>query len=1059
MLKIPLYFIQALHNTPMRKIWPLILGVIFSIAVLFLWYQLSLQEQQYIEKLALAEATKIEMNLSHELTNRIRALQRMAKRWEKDNGTTKVVWESDASAYLNDFYGYRAIEYVDTSYHVRWIVPLEGNEAAQNLDLSQEPRRQITLKIAQDLRQPILSGTISLAQGRKGFLVCVPLFVGERFDGFILGVLQIPEIFEGILPVSENYQIKISDRNQLIYSQGSSFESTIKKTVVVKAYSVNWEIDVFPNPKLLAKARSMLPQIVLTAGLILTWLFVIVLYLVQLSYRRICQFQQINRQLQQEIAQRKQIETELKISQSRFAGILDIARDAIISVDQNQRITLFNQGAEQIFGYSSQEILGQPLNILLPERFAKTHDNQIQNYSHELGKARQMAERGRIFGRRKDGTEFPAEASVSQMNFNGEVIFTTFLRDITAKQQAEKALQESEATKQAIIEAIPDLLIRMRSDGTYLDAIASNEFSIFQSDRHCQAVHLSEILPRDLAEKQMHYTQKALQLGTMQIYEQEILIKEQLHYEEIRIVPLLPNEVLIMVRDITEQQAALRERQRIEIELRNAMEAAEAANLAKSIFLANMSHELRTPLNVILGFTQVMARDVSLTSSQIEDLEAIRRSGDHLLSLINDILDISKIESGHYTLEETAFDLIALLHSLRSMLSERAIAQHLKLIFDISSEVPQFIISDAQKLRQILLNLLSNAIKFTNKGTVTLQVTVEQGISKTERQSDNSKITLQFQVIDTGVGIAAEELATIFDAFVQAQAGKKSANGTGLGLTISRKLVELMGGEISVQSTEGKGSKFLFSIAVRLTSGVNVQPQQSDRIIIGLAPHQSHHRILVVDDQKENRLLLVKLLTKLGFQVREASNGKEAVQHWQEWQPDLTWMDIRMPILDGYEATKQIRSLETEPASIIIALTAQASQSDRTLALAAGCNDYISKPFREETLFLKMQEYLGLNYIYAETKATADQESNLVNSLENQDLLEGCDRKILNSLPKKWFTQMENAAVCGDDVTVTELISQLPSTLSQLSIYLTKLANDYQFEEIIRLLSTLSSSQ
>lgn len=381
---------------------------------------------------------------------------------------------------------------------------------------------------------------------------------------------------------------------------------------------------------------------------------------------------------------------------------------------------------------------------------------------------------------------------------------------------------------------------------------------------------------------------------------------------------------------------------------------------------------------------------------------------------------------------------------------ERANSQHLKLIFDIASEVPQFIIADAPKLRQILLNLLINAIKFTNKGSVTLQVAIQQ--------REEESLHLKFQVIDTGVGIAAEELETIFDAFVQAQAGRKSTNGTGLGLTISRKLLQLMGGEISVQSIPGEGSTFTFIIPVTQTNRVNVEPESNDLPVIGLVPNQIQRRILVVDDQKENRLLLVKLLVELGFAVREASNGKEAVEIWQQWQPDLTWMDIRMPILDGYEATKQIRSMENEPNSIIIALTAQASQSDRSLALAAGCNDYISKPFREETLFGKMREYLGLEYIYAEPKVTASQQTDSL-ALENQDFLDGCDLTILKSFSSDWFSQLENAAVCGDDVAIAELLNQLPPNLSKFTTYLNKLADNYQFEEIIQIISTLPFSR
>lgn len=421
-----------------------------------------------------------------------------------------------------------------------------------------------------------------------------------------------------------------------------------------------------------------------------------------------------------------------------------------------------------------------------------------------------------------------------------------------------------------------------------------------------------------------------------------------------------------------------------ETALQHAMEVAKEANLAKSIFLANMSHELRTPLNVILGFTQLMAHDSSLTPSQQEDLQTIHRSGDHLLSLINDVLDISKIESGHCTVEESGFDLIALLHSLQNMFAEPVSFKGLELCLEIAPEVPQFIVADAQKLRQILLNLLSNALKFTDRGSITLGVSIEaNGI----KAAPTTQSILQFVVTDTGVGIASAELNTIFDAFVQAQAGKRSTSGTGLGLTISRKLLELLGGEISVKSTLGEGSTFIFTFPVSPSSGVNVTPAQNDRLVIGLAPGQPHYRILVVDDLEENRRLIVRLLRPLGLEIREATNGEEAVQIWQEWQPHLIWMDIRMPVLDGYEATKQIRAMESGPNTIIIALTAQASQSDRTLALAAGCSevtaqlpvifisvldrlenkvrafelggvDYITKPFQEQEVLMRVKNQL-----------------------------------------------------------------------------------------------------
>ncbi|MBL1176063.1 PAS domain S-box protein [Pantanalinema sp. GBBB05] len=775
--------------------------------------------------------------------------------------------------------------------------------------------------------------------------------------------------------------------------------------------------------------------------------------------------------------------------------------------------------------------------------------------------------------RRQDGSVYDVEISWNRVELEGEIMNFCICRDISdrkqmeaERQQAEVALRHSEATKQGIIQAIPDLLIQMQTDGTYVDFMSNSEFNVVNPEQIRQGVNVCDILPPDLAQIRLRYAQQALASSTIQIYEQAISIQGKLCYEEVRVVPFLQDQVLVMVRDITDRkqaEAALRhqkemfqaivdhipamialfnhqaqlefinpelertigwsladwqqrevfsrcypdlvyrqkvvdhmlaatgkwqdftmitaieqqiettwanvrlsngqflgigqdisDRKQREVALQQAIEAAEAANLAKSIFLANMSHELRTPLNVILGFTQVMAHDVSLTSTQQDDLQTIRRSGDHLLNLINDVLDLSKIEAGHCVVEVTGFDLIALLHSLRTMLAERANFKGIDLHFDIAPEVPQFVLADSQKLRQILLNLLSNAIKFTDQGGVVLRVHQRGEINWNQSVISSSAwssppMVLVFEVEDTGVGIAPAEITPIFDAFVQAQAGKRSPSGTGLGLTISRKLLELMGGEISVHSLLGQGSTFTFTLPVRPTSGVNVQPEQSDRLVIGLAPGQRHYRILVVDDQSENRSLLVRLLTQLGLEVREASNGQDAIQIWQAWQPDLTWMDIRMPGMDGYEVTKQIRAMAQGQASIIIALTAQASQSDRSLALAAGCNDYISKPFREATLFLKMAEYLNLQYQYAESGVLLETLSVTTPTSQPVTRFE-LDPVMLTAVSKPWLEQLEDAAICGYDHVIFELIMQLPPELATLADDLRDLAHQYRFEQILQ---------
>ena len=391
----------------------------------------------------------------------------------------------------------------------------------------------------------------------------------------------------------------------------------------------------------------------------------------------------------------------------------------------------------------------------------------------------------------------------------------------------------------------------------------------------------------------------------------------------------------------TNEQLEIRVEERTN-ELLTAKDRAEVANKAKGAFLANMSHELRTPLSAILGFTQIMQRDGTVSRYQRENLTIINRSGEHLLGLINDVLDISKIEAGQISLNANSFDLHRLLDTTQEMLEFKADEKGLQLLFDRHPDTPQYIRTDDRKLSQILINLLNNALKFTEQGGITLRV---------KPKLDDTKILL-FEIEDTGAGISPEELNTLFDAFTQTETGRKSGEGTGLGLSISHQFVSLMGGNISASSQLGVGTTFKFQIVVEPPLDRELQHQQSIKKVIGLEPNQSTYRILVVDDRWENRQIVLKLLEPIGFEVKEAINGSEAIKIWQHWQPHLIWMDMRMPVMNGYEATERIKSHFKGQATYIIALTASTFEEERAIVLSAGCDDFVRKPFREEVLSL-----------------------------------------------------------------------------------------------------------
>jgi signal transduction histidine kinase/CheY-like chemotaxis protein len=467
-------------------------------------------------------------------------------------------------------------------------------------------------------------------------------------------------------------------------------------------------------------------------------------------------------------------------------------------------------------------------------------------------------------------------------------------------------------------------------------------------------------------------------------------------------------------------------------ERKQAEQAAKQANQAKSTFLANMSHELRTPLNAILGFSQIMTRSQTLTGENQEYLGIISRSGEHLLTLINNVLDLSKIEAGKSTLNQISFDLYRLLDDLEEMFHLKADDKHLQLLFDCTPHVPRYVRTDAVKLRQVLINLTSNALKFTEEGGVFLRVSCQELAPVPP--------TLTFEVEDTGAGIAPEELEHLFEAFVQTETGKRAQEGTGLGLPISRQFVQLMGGKISVESEVGRGTTFKFDIQIKVASASDIQRPKSRRMI-ALEPNQTRYRILIVDDKWSNRQLLVTLLNPLGFSIKQACNGQEAIDIWQEYSPHLIWMDMRMPVMDGYEATKRIKETLKGQATAIIALTASSLEEERAVVLSAGCDDFIRKPFRDTDIFDIMSKHIGVRYIYEDSR---DEISTRV-----PDLL---TPTALAALPAELLANLEEAMLDLNieliDSTVDEIRRHDPALGDALAL----LADEFEFEEILALI-------
>jgi signal transduction histidine kinase/CheY-like chemotaxis protein len=471
-------------------------------------------------------------------------------------------------------------------------------------------------------------------------------------------------------------------------------------------------------------------------------------------------------------------------------------------------------------------------------------------------------------------------------------------------------------------------------------------------------------------------------------------------------------------------------------ELVEARDEALAANKAKSAFLANMSHELRTPLHAILGFSSLIRDDASLPEQHRKDLEIVETSGQRLLALIDDVLNIARIETGNAVVESRPVDLHSLVEETVTMLRGRAWTKDLALIVDITPEAPRYVRSDPGKLRQILTNLVGNSIKYTNEGSIRVKLDLGAG---NPAQSQ----LLVIEVQDTGIGIAPENQARIFEPFVQLGTTNER-KGTGLGLSICRRFAKLLGGSIQVESVPRQGSRFRVELPLAPTAVFDViEEAAGDQQVIGLAPGQPEFRVLIVEDQIESRRLLSRFLEYVGFQVSAVENATEAIHTFQSWHPHLIWMDMRLPRTSGVETVPHIRQLEGGREVKIVAVTASVFNADRSQVLASGFDDFLRKPYRLGEVFDCMSRHLGVRYVYGAKPPISTTGPDV--TLRPEEFA---------SLSPALLGELENAVIALDANRMEKLVSLISSQNQALGRKLAHLVDTFAFTPILHALET-----
>ncbi len=937
----------------------------------------------------------------------------------------------------------------------------------------------------------------------------VTLRLSVEHTGWIFGEAWVPSKKGSTLIYSDmHYYRQVDDvslhryaqlSKELIFASGEGIPGR-----VWASHQLEWVEDISDEStnqyhiQLVREAglRAVLTVPVLAAGKVLV---VLLFYVdnIRLENERVVKLimavaAQLGSSLQQKMAQ-----TALAENERHLRRLTDNITDIIIQADRYGILEYVSPSCTRNLGYMDEDIIGTSVFDYMTSDGAARVMQSIFN-SMRCGQPARVEFR---FQHKRGHYLYMSASGMPLMNEKGKLTGTIFgVTDITKRKQAEDKLQLAyEGIEKRVEEltAVNSLIQEMSRTTNLQDALdlvsrtMAERLNSFQCGiallneektgmtvaaqystnlTHPDPIGLIFPLEGNVYTRQVFETKKPVYMPYAQTSDKvESLTRQTMREQGIGSTLLLPlmargevigtigidselpdrafdEEEIVLAETIAAQVANAISTARILSERKKAQQEAEKANRAKSVFLANMSHELRTPMNAILGFAQLMQRDSTLTPVQTERLRTIDRSGKHLLDLINDVLEMSKIEAGRMELHENSFDLHKLLADIALLLQVRVQEKNLSLDIDYPLDLPQFIHADEAKLRQILINLMGNAIKFTNEGGV--HVLAQHSIGRKSVSpylTDTGTLkelyyTLTFTVIDSGVGIDVDELATIFDPFIQAS-NKQGQQGTGLGLPISQRFVQMMGGDMYAENKFDGGAIFTFDIQASSAQADEVLVTERLRQVVGLVDGQKTYRILIAEDDETNRILLTQILEPIGFEVRWAENGRVAVNHAMRWRPDIILMDMRMPLMDGLEATHRIKA--KRPEIPIIALTAGAFDHDRNAALSAGCNDFLTKPVNVQVLFQLMRKYGGMEYVY-------NNEEEDVNAV-SQDNDAPLSPEQLAVIPATLRDELHIAIIMADRRQAGELIEKIREEHGRLADRLDALLREFQFDKLAEL--------